>query len=81
VILTAVFFFTRLVYGGDWSVIWFSDIWEVYQATPASEFPGLVMSIFVLSNVALNTLNVVWFGKMIKAVTKGEEKVAGKRRH
>lgn len=39
-------------------------------AKEAGPLPLWLAAIYVTSNVTLNTLNVLWFGKMIKAVQK-----------
>lgn len=39
-------------------------------AKEAGPLPIWLAVIYLLSNITLNTLNVIWFGKMIKAVRK-----------
>ncbi|CAN8099050.1 unnamed protein product [Discula destructiva] len=47
-------------------------------AKEAGPLPIWLAGIYLLSNITLNTLNVIWFGKMIKAVRKRFEPGANK---
>lgn len=47
-------------------------------AKEAGPLPIWLAGIYLLSNLVLHTLNVVWFGKMIKAVRKRFEPGANK---
>jgi hypothetical protein len=39
-------------------------------AKEAGPLPGWLVAIYLASNLALTTLNFIWFGKMIKAIRK-----------
>lgn len=47
-------------------------------AKEAGPLPIWLAAIYLLSNITLNTLNVIWFGRMIKAVRKRFEPGANK---
>jgi hypothetical protein len=90
IVLMAVFFCVRLLYGTYSSFLWLKDIWyfshtsgiEIPQNemfAPALPLPLWLLAIFVVSNVTLNALNVVWFGLMIKAIRNRDQKGSAKK--
>lgn len=68
-LLILVFFLVRIVWG--WSciaIMGYQIIVNKWMFDP--EFPKLVMFLTFLINIALNTLNYIWLGKMVKIAKK-----------
>jgi hypothetical protein len=92
VLFTAVFFFCRIIFGWYASYVWYLDIWSClklvrnpgdtkFPVTPFGvndQFPSWVVAIYVLSNVTLNTLNVIWLSQMVRTFINGEKKTPKK---
>ena len=59
---------SRLVWGTLQNYRMFSDIWEAYNTPGALPVPPWLAGVYVLACATLTGLNVVWFGKMVKAL-------------
>ena len=59
---------SRLVWGTYQNYWMFSDIWEAYNTPGALPVPPWLAGVYMLASATLTGLNVVWFGKMIKAL-------------
>lgn len=85
VLLLFSFFSCRLVYGTYQSVRVFRDIWAVVNVRPSvgpqdstvmafvtdtSTVPPWLGTLYLASNLTLNSLNFYWFVMMIRAVRK-----------
>ncbi|KAM5538032.1 hypothetical protein V8D89_008229 [Ganoderma adspersum] len=71
VILLSTFFSCRIVYG------WYITIQFMEALFSArAELPKVYLVAFAVGNLALNTLNIIWFYKMIFAVRKRFDKEA-----
>ena len=81
IVLTTVFFFVRLVYGFYSSFQWYRDVWNAPHRTydgVVQVLPTWVIGVFVVSNVTLNSLNVIWLGKMIQTINNRARAKANK---
>jgi hypothetical protein len=88
IIFTAVFFSCRIAYGWYASAVWYMDIWnalnfvqkpgtKAFPVTPFGVNDRLdlwVVGVYTLSNLVLNTLNVIWLSQMIRTFINGEKK-------
>ncbi|KAF8921023.1 TLC domain-containing protein [Mucidula mucida] len=63
--LLVAFFVMRLVYGGLY--VSTSFVYTLYDVR--DQIPLLYIGIYLGGNIVLNTLNVLWFGKMIKSIS------------
>ncbi|EFX01433.1 duf887 domain containing protein [Grosmannia clavigera kw1407] len=79
VALIVTFFGCRLVYGNYMSTWVYSDMWHAMWDGPGEfaiagsspdPIPAWLIVVYVASNLTLNSLNIVWFFKMIAAVRK-----------
>lgn len=84
VALIFTFFSYRIVYGNYMSTWVYSDMWHAMSDGPGSfALPGAAAAaashepipvwlfvVYVGSNLTLNSLNIIWFFKMISAVRK-----------
>ena len=59
---------SRLVWGTYQNFRMFSDIWEAYNTPGGLPVPAWLAGVYVLASCTLTGLNIVWFGKMIKAL-------------
>ena len=68
VTLIASFGGSRLIWGTYQNVKMYSDIWEAYHTAGGLPVPTWLAGVYMLASATLTGLNVVWFGKMIKAL-------------
>ena len=66
--LITTFGASRLVWGTYQNFKMFSDIWEAFQTAGGLPVPPWLAGVYMLASAMLTGLNVVWFGKMIKAL-------------
>ncbi|KAI9202833.1 TLC domain-containing protein [Polychytrium aggregatum] len=65
IVLLAVFFFARIVFGLSMSYLFWGDIIVHW-----SQVPIFIAGLYCIANVVLNSLNLFWFYKMISSVRK-----------
>lgn len=65
---------SRLVWGTYQNFKMYSDIWEASQTPGGLPVPLWLAGVYMLSSAMLTGLNVVWFGKMITALSARFEK-------
>ncbi|KAF9986344.1 hypothetical protein BGZ65_007926 [Modicella reniformis] len=65
VVLLAVFFSVRIVFGLYMSYQAYQDVMLVYDQVPLH-----LLVVYSAANVVLNTLNLFWFYKMIESLTR-----------